>query len=335
MRVYGALIASQAIMSHMLDTKFEYTTKDIYKVGMYSHKYKLLYGQDSKDINFKKPFYIKNNTLYLIDISTHLHLNIKYVVIQNNTIFKEIHTLKTKLIIYFILIFLFISIIGYFLSQLFLRPIANERNKLDKFIKDTTHELNTPITALLMSIGLLKCKDNSKNLDRIKVSINRISQIYSDLCYLLNNDLDIKNNIKNINIKDIINEQILLNDGFIKSKNIDIQINIQDYLFKIDKESISRLISNLLSNALKYSKPNSIVKITLKNNILSVKDYGIGIKQDKLELIKNRYSQINNNKNGFGIGLDIVNQVVKSYGYNLRIDSSLNEGTEVRVTWEK
>jgi two-component system OmpR family sensor kinase len=221
--------------------------------------------------------------------------------------------------------------VGYFLSKLFLRPIANEREKLDTFIKNTTHELNTPITALLMSIQSLKTDTNSSSLERIKISANRISNIYSDLCYLLKNDLDIHDEIVSVDFKEIIQEQIVLMEGYIKSKNITLIQNLQSLKWDIDKESAQRLIANLLSNALKYSKPNQKVEITMHNNVLTFQDYGIGIKKDVLHNVQKRYFRANKNEGGFGIGLDIVTTITQKYKIDLKIDSIYQSGTIITL----
>ena len=225
----------------------------------------------------------------------------------------------------------FISIIGYFLSRLFLKPIASEREKLDNFIKDTTHELNTPISALLMSTSALKESDK-KVKDRIKLSATRISNIYDDLCYLLKNDINGTAQIKEINIKNILNDQLLLLETYAKSKKIEIQINhLDDLIYKIDEESIKRLITNILSNALKYSRPNSKVEISIKENTLLVKDYGEGIEEKNLKKIKTRYFRANTSEGGFGIGLDIVNSVCLKYEIEFGIESVRDKGTTIRL----
>jgi len=69
--------------------------------------------------------------------------------------------------------------------------------------------------------------------------------------------------------------------------------------------------------------------------MLVVKDSGIGIPTKDMHTITHRFKRANKSEGGFGIGLDIVNQVVSSYGYDLTINSVVNEGTEVIVKWEK
>jgi two-component system OmpR family sensor kinase len=328
MRTYGAELAFKAIKAHMTSTPFLYINSTKFKIAMYSNRKNILYGEEIEDIEFDYPIYLKGDALYVIDQSAQQHLGIKYIVLKDTTIFEEIEGLKYKVIIYTLIALFFVGVVGYFLGRLFLKPIANERERLDKFIKDTTHELNTPISALLMSVSSLKDED-SKIKERIKLSANRISNIYDDLCYLLKDELNESPQIKDINLKEILEEQLLLLETYAKSKKIEIKLDSQNTIFKIDEESAKRLINNILSNALKYSKPNTTIEITLKEKQLKVKDQGVGIDQDSLKSIKNRYYRANKSEGGFGIGLDIVNSICKKYDIKLEIESKKDEGTSV------
>lgn len=333
MRSFGAKLSSEVIYAHMSNKAFTFENNSKYKVGMYSAKFNLLYGEDIENINFQKEIYLKGDILYVVDQSAHLHLGIKYIVLKDASIFKDIETLKQKVIYNTILALILISIIGFFLGRLFLKPIADERERLDKFIKDTTHELNTPISALLMSISSLK-DENLKAKERIKLSATRISNIYNDLCYLLKDELNLNDAVKQIDLKDILEEQIVLLETYSKSKKIEIKASIDSFMYSIDLESSKRLINNIITNALKYSKPNSSVEITLKDKKLIVKDYGIGIDEKSLKLIKNRYYRANNSEGGFGIGLDIVNSICKKYDITFKIESKKDIGSTVSLEFK-
>jgi two-component system OmpR family sensor kinase len=330
MRTYGATIAAKAIGVHMHGGEFVYEKQEEYKVGMYSKRFTLLFGDEIKEPEFSKKTFIRENKLYVIDRSAQLHLGIEYIVIQNTTIFKEIKSLQSKIIGFTLLAIILISIVGYFLSRLFLKPLQAERQKLDRFIKDTTHELNTPISALLMSVGGLK-NDSSKIARRIELSSNRISSIYDNLCYLLKGDMKTFEKPKKIDIKTIIEEQLTLLEIYIESKNIRVQKEIKSLEIFIDLESATRLINNLISNALKYSKPNADIVIQIKNNTLIIQDKGIGIKKDKLNQVKQRFYRANESEGGFGIGLDIVDSICKRYNINFEIESIEGSGTKVTL----
>lgn len=330
MRTYASSIAAKAIASHMYGKIFDYKNETNYKIGMYSSRFNLLYGDEIEGMDFTKSVYQKKDALYVIDQSAHLHLGIKYIVLENKTLFQDIENLKSEVILYTLLAMSFIAIVGYFLSRIFLKPIANERERLDKFIKDTTHELNTPISALLMSVSSLKSED-SKVKERIKISSNRISSIYDDLCYLLKDELGEQEEFQDINIKNIIQEQLILLEGYAKSKKIELRLELEESLLFIDTESAKRLVNNIITNALKYSKPNSMINIVLKNNQLVVEDFGMGIDEQSLKQIKTRYFRANSSEGGFGIGLDIVNSICDKYEIKLKIESVKSQGTKVTL----
>ena len=96
----------------------------------------------------------------------------------------KIISLQKKIGLVFLLAYGLIALAGWYLAKLFLKPIRSEREKLNHFIKDTTHERNTPISAILMSL-----EDESKTLtptqiERVRLSANRISELYKDLTYV-------------------------------------------------------------------------------------------------------------------------------------------------------
>lgn len=331
MRSFAASIAADVIRIHMYGGVYSLENNLEFDVALHSNKENILYGKDFPNINFNETYYEKENALYIIDQSAQMHLGVKYIVVRDQNVYLQIEELKNKVILYSFLTICMIALIGYILSKLFLRPIANEREKLDTFIKNTTHELNTPVTALLMSIGSLKENYSARALERIQISANRISHIYSDLSYLIKEELNNNQNIENINIKNIIDEQIILFEGYAKSKSINFILELEEYHFTIDIESAKRLISNLISNSLKYSNPNSSIEISLKNNLLIIKDYGIGIKEKDLQNITNRYYRANQSEGGFGIGLNIVNSICKKYNLKFTIESTYNEYTKITI----
>ncbi len=186
MKSVASKISSTIIYAHMTNQKInpEKIRKNIdFDFALYNNKHEKLVGNIEDKIDFTKKINQYGNSFILIDDSALGHLGINYVVIKENFFHKKILELKEKIFISFLLIFAFLFITGFYLAKMFIKPITNERLKLNNFIKDTTHELNTPITAILMCTS----KGSSlseKNLQRINLSAKRISEIYKDLIYL-------------------------------------------------------------------------------------------------------------------------------------------------------
>ena len=332
MRSFAGKLASEVIAAHMHGVAFKFANDSFYEVALYSKHFEPLYGEEFHAVEFDQQVYQKKKALYLVDRSAQLHLGVKYIVIKDTHIFQELSELKVRVVSMTVIILLFISLIGYFLSKISLQPLSAERQRLDKFIKDTTHELNTPLTALLMSIKNLETP-NTKALERINLSANRISSIYEDLCFLLKEETTKYplEKVHNIDLKEIIQEQILLMEPYAKIKKVAIIQDLQNNIVRLDLQSAQRLVSNLLSNALKYSFANSSIEITLQNNKLQIKDYGIGIDQEEIQRIKERYYRANKEEGGFGIGLDIVNLICKKYKIIFDIESKPKVGTTITL----
>ena len=93
------------------------------------------------------------------------------------------------------------------------------------------------------------------------------------------------------------------------------------------------LINNLLSNAIKYSKPNTTIHITTTKDTFSIQDEGIGIAKGELKNILKRFVRANSYAGGFGVGLNIVDSIVKEQGFKLNIDSQEGVGTTVTIRY--
>lgn len=297
-----------------------------YKYALYDKNHNKLAGNINLNIDFNKHIQNINGDYILIDSTPRGHLGVHYIAIKEQH-FKNINNqLIEDSIFYFIIIFSLITLVGYYLASLFITPIINERRKLNTFIKDTTHELNTPITAILMSTN----KDaplTQKNMQRINLSAKRISEIYKDLVYLFLQDNKRVNEATVLRIDEIIKEQLEYFEAFANKKKLSIFQELEPTYLKIDKESFIRMFNNIVSNAIKYNKIGGTINVILKNNILTVEDKGIGIKKDRIKDIFKRYYRATNEQGGFGVGLNIVYHICKNYNIKFDVKSLENKGS--------
>lgn len=117
-------------------------------------------------------------------------------------------------------------------------------------------------------------------------------------------------------------------------KKIDIKTDLNsDVVLNIDEKKISKLIDNLISNAIKYNKIGGSIFIILNKNKLTIKDTGQGIKQEYIDLMFERYARFDNVAGGFGIGLNIVKMICDEYNLDIKITSELDKYTEVSIAW--
>jgi len=167
---------------------------------------------------------------------------------------------------------------------------------------------------------------------RLEASAKRLSVMYSSLTYRLEGKVQSKDLL---DFEKIINERVEYVKELIDSKRLNIKLELESTKVFMNESSSYRLIDNLLSNAIKYSDVGDSISITLKDNILKVKDTGIGIDKEMQEDIFKRYHRANEERGGFGIGLDIVLSICKEYKIKLDLDSQKGKGSTFILTFPK
>lgn len=99
----------------------------------------------------------------------------------------------------------------------------------------------------------------------------------------------------------------------------------------MDVNKMTRVIDNLISNAIKYNKRFGSITIVLRKDYFIVEDSGIGIEASKVSAMFERYTRFNSSEGGFGIGLNIVKSIIDEYNLKISVESVLGEGTTIRV----
>jgi two-component system OmpR family sensor kinase len=302
-----------------------------------------IYDMDQRYIfgsfSFPFPFGDKDTTDMLIYVEKvePYYLGAAYLLTAKKIDFIPIWDLQRNILLFMLLAGVFFTVLGYFLGKLFVAPMRQSIEQMNHFIQDTTHELNTPISTILMNIEMIetfeKCNGAGEELKRIEIASRTLSRIYDDLTYLnLNHHYHRK--VIALNMSQLVEERLVYFKGMAEAKGLLVSQEITDnVVLTIDRNDALRVVDNLLSNAIKYNKPGGELHVVLHSGMLSITDTGIGIRKQDLEMILLRFKRVNKSEGGFGIGLDIVNQVVKTYRFILKIDSIPNKGTTVRVLW--
>jgi len=302
-----------------------------FEVGYYDEDRKVIFTEINDDIQFAKDFYIENKKCYTVTQDQSVHLGVKYIVLKESDLATQIQELRIKIIGYLVLSFLLMGIVGYFLGRLFLKPVREQIESLDRFISDTTHELNTPISAILMTIQSVKGVEQKK-MKRLEASAKRLSVMYSSLTYRLEGKVEPSEVLCFLGI---VEERVGYVKELIDSKRLHIELDLEPTNVFMARGSAHRLIDNLLSNAIKYSDVGDSIFITMKNNVLEVRDTGIGIDEKVQEDIFKRYSRANDERGGFGLGLNIVLSICKEYKIKLDLDSQKGKGSTFILTFPK
>jgi len=327
------IVSAQVIDADMHHKKFQLDAFQREAIALFDADKHLLYGKIVQDVDFSKDFYMKNNIFTLVAQRTAGHLHVKYIVVQSDECIKNIEIIKNKIAYAVIITAFLIIVIAVFLSYIFLKPLKDKMQEIEDFVKDTTHELNTPITAIMMSTSRLKIKKayDEKTVKNISISAKQLYDIYASLSFL---SFD-KNREEAVSLMfdEIVKEDIAYFSELLEKKHIQLQAKLELCPVKIAPTKAKMLINNLLGNSIKYSNPNTNIKITTTKNSFIIQDEGIGIKKEKLNKIFKRFVRANSYAGGFGIGLNIVEGIVSEYGFHIDIKSKENIGTTITIVF--
>ena len=302
-----------------------------------SDKKKIFSTLKSKDVSLDEIIYLSNKQIHFIKEPESYYLESKYIIIEipdDGIWFEQI---RYKIGIRVLLAFVFMMALGYFILRLVLKPMRDALHLLDRFIKDTTHELNTPVTAIITNIEMIDKSSLDerllKKINRIEIGAKTISNIYEDLTFVTLNNQIISNN-EDINLSNVLKQRVEYFNSIATMKKINFDLDIKDDIFMVcDMKKITKLIDNILSNAIKYNKIAGFIKVNLDDNILSIEDSGKGIEKENLKTLFERYSRFDKSVGGFGIGLNIVSLIAKEYNLKIDVKSQINMGTTVEIRW--
>lgn len=229
-----------------------------------------------------------------------------------------------------------------------------EEGMRDKIFSDMAHEFKTPLNIILAMMQLIQksIEDGTvQHNEEFKLSkyVSTVKQNAYRLLRLMNNVVDMsridagyyKINLQNYNIVEIIEDITMSVVEYTKEKDIEIifDTEVEELETACDPDKIERIMLNLLSNAIKYVTIGGKIEVNLRventNLLVSVKDNGIGIPEDKLQSIFERFVQaediLTKMGQGSGIGLSLVESLVRLHGGEVWAESRLGEGLEVFV----
>lgn len=211
-----------------------------------------------------------------------------------------------------------------------------------KFLSLVSHEFKTPLSGILTSSMLLnkynlteEQKKREKHISIINNKVHYLNNILNDFLSLERLDLNaIKYKFSSFNLSTIINEVVYNSNMLLKKgQKIKIPENIDEYNLTQDQKILELTLFNLINNAIKYSKENTIIQVEIfkKNDHIKFKitDEGIGIPENDQKFIFNRYFRAENvlNIQGTGIGLNIVKIHLENLGGSIHFKSKENLGS--------
>ncbi len=224
--------------------------------------------------------------------------------------------------------------------------------KRSEFISTLSHELKTPLNIFYSIIQLLDkteaigIKEFKEAYDKYSASLKLNSK---RMLRLINNIVDstridtgdLNAEFGNYEVVSIVEDIVMSIVPFAQSKNINVEFdtNIEEHFIKCDPVMIEKIVLNLVSNSIKYTEGEGIIKVDLmlKDDILEMqfKDTGIGIPSELKDKIFHRFSRVDSSlkraNEGSGIGLNIVKSMIEVHNGSISVDSILNEGSTFKV----
>ncbi|GAC1449801.1 MAG: hypothetical protein NVS2B14_19390 [Chamaesiphon sp.] len=222
-----------------------------------------------------------------------------------------------------------------------------ERMK-DEFISILSHELRTPLTSIRGSLGLLASGLLLSQPEKSQRMLEIATSNTERLIRLLNDILDIERISsgtekieKHIyNIAHLMQQAVDEMRGMAEAHTISISVSLINSPVWVERDRIIQVLANLLSNAIKFSPQGATIYLTAEKQsdslLLAIKDQGRGIPADKLEIIFERFQQIDasdsRQKGGTGLGLAICRQIVEQHDGRIWVTSTLNQGSTFYFT---
>lgn len=216
-----------------------------------------------------------------------------------------------------------------------LEPVAENIDTMSHFIHDAGHELKTPLAIVSGNLQILR---DSKKIDAeiIEESITTIHSMWDSIDWLVElANLKAPTATATLSIRENIEESLWIHSESIAKKNLTTTLNIPESLqVTIEKKHFQILISNLISNAIRYNKDGGNITITAKWRKLTITDTGIGMTEAESKKIFERFYRVDRSGRipGTGIGLTIVERIIRLYGWTIEVKSEQWVGTSFVIS---
>lgn len=217
------------------------------------------------------------------------------------------------------------------------------------FINNMTHEFKTPISSIKIASDYIigEIREGNERLQKyasiIKEQNERLNNQVEKVLNIARLEKDqFKLNLEVIELVDFVDRLVRTEKIKFDEKSGELKFDscMQSIHIKADKLHLSNVLSNIIDNAFKYCKKTPYVTVSLEKNdnsklILAVRDKGIGIKKENLRKIFDKFYRVSTGNvhdvKGFGLGLYYVKNISDAHGWEIDIDSTTNEGTEVQI----
>lgn len=314
----------------------------------YNMSNNLYFSEDNLPV-FPKDSYGKIATLENNDyIFRGIYFNVgKYKLEILANIDSEMNSINgvRRSIIFSLIILIIVAIIfSTYLASRVIKPIKEAYEKQVYFVQDASHEMRTPLAVIKGKLELLanswgdKIDDHFEHISKMMSEVRGLEKLNSDLLLLSKEDLDLSVNISEFYLDDFINDvsEFYIDLAEIKEKNFNVIKPEKEIKVEWDYNKIKRAVIILIENAFKYTDEKGHIQLIVeefnKNIKITVKDNGIGIKQEEQKRIFDRFYRSEGvrgkNISGTGIGLSLLKSISKNFGIKLKVNSEDGKGSE-------
>jgi Signal transduction histidine kinase len=224
--------------------------------------------------------------------------------------------------------------------------LEQEKVIRQEFFSNVSHELKTPITSIggyaeMLENNLVTDENMRQDfLRRIKKEVLKMTSLINDILMISKLETkEIKRKFTKVRIGAVVEDVLVTLMPVAKDADIELKVNYMPITMFADEEHIRQLITNLLSNAVKYNKSGGYAMLDIKeegkNIIIEIADNGVGIPENSLNRVFERFYRVDSGRSkkvgGTGLGLSIVKHIVQHYGGEISIKSKENVGTQIVV----
>lgn len=224
---------------------------------------------------------------------------------------------------------------GYVLTSLIFAPKKQMEETLTSLTNDIIHELNIPLSTIQANTSMLKKnmqdEKSLKRLERIEDASVRLKKLYDELVYSIRKEMHTIEKVR-FDLEGLLKERIGI---FQEQKRNNFSLILEPYEIEVDKIGFEQMFDNLISNAMKYASKETTIYVSLENDILSIRDEGVGMSTTELLRVHERYYQADDRKEGDGIGLALVKTYCDEEGIDIQITSEKGVGTIIHLNLTK
>ncbi|MBN1162922.1 HAMP domain-containing histidine kinase [Patescibacteria group bacterium] len=268
---------------------------------------------------------------------------------------ETIREIKAKLLVMLtsinLLVLSLAGAFGYILAGKTLEPIEEMIKRQKNFISDAAHELKTPLTSMKTYLEV-NLRNKGLTLSQTKKILEETIEDVDSLTHLTNmlltqsryQNFEKPNNPSTFNLNTVIDKVIKKLRPKADEKGVEIACTGDNIEITANRENISELITILLDNGIKFNRENGKVSVILKDSdkyiSIKVADTGIGIAKKDLPYIFDRFYKADTSRakiehDGFGLGLSIAREIVKTHGGNISVVESTKDGTIFEIKLPK